>query len=105
MVEFTLMFEEGGVVENPFKTDEHVVGATGIEPATSCSRSKRSTKLSYAPKPAESACAFYCEAGQILQGFFVRRIGKIAKRCKCRIAVAFGEGASVRDRVGGFNGI
>lgn len=28
-----------------------VVGATGFEPATSCSRSRRSTGLSYAPKP------------------------------------------------------
>jgi hypothetical protein len=26
-----------------------VVGATGFEPATSCSQSRRSTKLSYAP--------------------------------------------------------
>src|SRR5260370_15810469 len=30
--------------------DEHV-GMTGFEPATSCSQSKRSTKLSYIPQP------------------------------------------------------
>ena len=30
------------------------VGATGFEPATSCSRSRRSTGLSYAPKLHES---------------------------------------------------
>ncbi len=29
-----------------------LVGATGFEPATSCSRSRRSTGLSYAPNPA-----------------------------------------------------
>ena len=31
------------------------VGATGFEPATSCSRSRRSTGLSYAPKTTRPA--------------------------------------------------
>jgi hypothetical protein len=30
------------------------VGATGFEPATSCSQSRRSTKLSYTPKAARA---------------------------------------------------
>ena len=33
------------------------VGATGFEPATSCSRSRRSTGLSYAPRSGGSAAA------------------------------------------------
>ena len=31
-----------------------MVGATGFEPAASCSQSKRSAKLSYAPYPRDS---------------------------------------------------
>jgi hypothetical protein len=33
----------------------YMVGATGFEPATSCSRSRRSTGLSYAPPKARAA--------------------------------------------------
>ena len=39
-----------GLTRSPFVL--MVVGATGFEPATSCSRSRRSTGLSYAPIPA-----------------------------------------------------
>ena len=56
-----------------------MVGATGFEPATSCSRSKRSTKLSYAPiglltHPQDG------KPGQALQRFFERGIGKSTQR-------------------------
>ena len=57
-----------------------LVGATGFEPATSCSRSKRSTKLSYAPNDRLSVGPYQGKSSQIDQRFLERRIGKIAQR-------------------------
>src|SRR3546814_7763603 len=43
-----------------------MVGATGFEPATSCSRSKRSTKLSYAPSDVQAARLVLNRASSII---------------------------------------
>src|ERR1043166_6227745 len=77
-----------------------LVGATGLEPATSCSRSKRSTRLSYAPLVRQ----FDGEAGQLRLRVLVRRVGNSAERCDCSVGMTAGERGSVVDRAGGFNG-
>ena len=60
-----------------------VVGATGFEPATSCSQSKRSTRLSYAPRRNGIAPHHDMKAGPRCQG-------KNALCCKLALQCRYG---------------
>src|SRR5947208_16346589 len=78
-----------------------MVGVTGFEPATSWSRTKRSTKLSYTPV---SETATDREFGQGLECVPVDGFGNFGQCVQCFGNLRPGERGSVRDRSGGLNG-
>jgi hypothetical protein len=74
-----------------------MVGETGFEPATSWTRTTRSTSLSYTPmSDAESILAGNCELRQFTQALFESTFGKGRQGRKRLIRLALSEARSVR---------
>jgi hypothetical protein len=82
---------------SPGKTLVLLVGETGFEPATSWTRTTRSTRLSYTPmSDAKSILAGNCELRQFTQAFFESTFGKGRQGRKRLIRLALSEARSVR---------
>src|SRR5260221_4146369 len=89
----------------PERTPVLMVGVTGFEPATSWTRTTRSTSLSYTPNVGRRlVLAGHCEPGQFDQTFFESGLWKGGQRSERLICLALSEARSVRKAPEACNG-
>lgn len=73
----------GFIVYHSIADPRDMVGATGFEPATFSSRTRRATKLRYAPKMARILQKSFV-AQDVTPDFFTRRAGPVRRAEACR---------------------
>jgi hypothetical protein len=93
----TRLYKKRPVYQGILRFFVRLVGETGFEPATSWTRTTRSTSLSYTPnRTPKSILSRDCELRQFTQAFFESTFRKGRQRRKRLICLALSEARSVR---------